>query len=582
MSTDELGPIAIIGSACRFAGGINSPNGLLKLLRKPRDVQALIPKNRFAASGFFHAGGQYHGHTNVKSAYVLDQDPAVFDASFFDIKPVEAQALDPQQRLLLEVVYEGLESAGIALENIRGTDTGVYVGQMSSDYEILQLRDSQSLPNYHTLGTQRAILANRISHFFDWTGPSISIDTTCSSNLIAIHFAAQALRCGEARQAVACGTNLLLGPEHFIGYSKLMMLSPEGKSKMWDEGANGYACGEGVAAIVLKTLRNAIQDGDRIECVLRATGVNQDGCTKSITMPSPQAQAALIQDTYRKAGLDLHKSEDRCQYFEAHGTGTRFGDSVEAEAIQSAFFSPPAQISGAGLPNDMQSPPLYVGSKNVEVPTSTIPWPVMKPGQLVRRASVNSFGVGGTNAHAIVENYPFSTTANDIEHTSGIPASILFSAASEKSLNALLESYKHYLEEHPMINVHDLGATLMNHRSLLRHRAVFTASSTTELRALIEHRLEQAAPFIDAVTSRPSRMLAIFTGQGAQYARMGAELLLKSPFSRKVFDTLDSYLSELSPEETPSWPLTTELLTDGIPQSRRVYGPVFEPIGNCP
>lgn len=259
--------------------------------------------------------------TNVKHSYLLDEDIGQFDAQFFGIKPVEANSVDPQQRLLLETVYEGLERAGLPLETLQGSRTGVYVGIMSADYTELLGRDIDSAPTYFASGTARSILSNRISYFFDWHGPSMTIDTACSSSLFALHLAVQSLRAGESPAALVAGANLVINPDQFVAEAKLKMLSPDGRSRMWDKDANGYARGDGVAALVLKTLSAALADGDPIECLIRETGINQDGRTKGITMPSPSAQADLIQTTYRKAGLDLSKASDRPQYFEAHGTG---------------------------------------------------------------------------------------------------------------------------------------------------------------------------------------------------------------------------------------------------------------------
>jgi acyl transferase domain-containing protein len=247
----------------------------------------------------------------------MDQDLAAFDAEFFRVKPVEAKAIDPQQRFLLEVVYESLELAGLAVSQLRSSDTGVYVGVMFNDYASMLMRDHQALPTYYATGAGQSILSNRISYFFDWHGASITVDTACSSSLVAVHMAVQALRSGESRMALACGSNLMLGPEGFIIESKLNMLSPDGRSRMWDQGANGYARGDGVAAVVLKTLSAALEDGDHIECIIRETGLNQDGATPGITMPSASAQEALIRRTYANAGLDLSVPDDRPQFFEA-------------------------------------------------------------------------------------------------------------------------------------------------------------------------------------------------------------------------------------------------------------------------
>lgn len=323
-SSGEL--IAVIGSACRFSGRSNSPAKLWELLREPRDLLTKIPQARFNADGFYHSDPMHHGATNCTQSYFLDEDHRVFDAGFFNIKGVEAHAMDPQQRLLLETIYESLESAGLSIENLAGSHTAVFVGLMCGDYSELLQRDIDVLPTYMSTGTARSIISNRISYFFDWHGPCMTIDTACSSSLVAVHQAIQLLRSGESDIAIAAGSNLILGPELYIGESKLKMLSPDGRSRMWDLNADGYARGEGVAAVVLKRLSTAINDGDDIECVIRESGVNQDGRTKGITMPSQHAQADLIARTYAKAGLDPRNPTQRCQYFEAHGTGTPAGD----------------------------------------------------------------------------------------------------------------------------------------------------------------------------------------------------------------------------------------------------------------
>lgn len=314
-------PIAIVGSGCRFAGDIDSPSRLWELLREPRDICQEIPASRFSVEGFYHPNGAYHGHSNVRHAYVMHSDPSRFDTEFFGIKPSEAKSMDPQQRLLLEVVYEAIEAAGMTIAGLGGSDTAVYAGLMTNDYGMMLTRDLAHVPTYHATGISSAIVSNRISYFFDWHGPSMTVDTGCSASLVALHLAVQSLRNGESRMALACGTNLILGPEYFVIESKLKMLSPDGRSKMWDQEANGYARGDGVTAVVLKTLSAALADGDHIECIIRETGLNQDGSTPGITMPSAAAQEALIRSTYAKAGLDLRNPSDRPHYFEAHGTG---------------------------------------------------------------------------------------------------------------------------------------------------------------------------------------------------------------------------------------------------------------------
>lgn len=239
MSCKSPEPIAIVGSGCHFAGSADSPSSLWKLLLKPRDVRTTILESRFNAEGWYHPDGSYHGRCNVKKSYLLDRDVNAFDTEFFGMTPVEAKATDPQQRLLMETVYEAVEAAGMTLESLKGSDTGVYVGVMWCDYESNLFRDLQTVPKYSVIGTGRSSMSSRLSYFFDWHGPSVTLDTACSSSLVALHLAVQALRAGDSRMAVACGTNVIVGPENYVTMSKLQLLSPDGLSRMWDRDANG-------------------------------------------------------------------------------------------------------------------------------------------------------------------------------------------------------------------------------------------------------------------------------------------------------------------------------------------------------
>ncbi|KAK7460255.1 beta-ketoacyl synthase domain-containing protein [Colletotrichum acutatum] len=592
-------PIAIIGSGCRFPGGANSPSKLWDLLREPRDVLCEIPPSRFDVRGFHHNDSQFPGHANVKHSYLLQEDVAKFDAQFFNITAPEAIAMDPQQRLLLETVYEGLEGAGLTIEGLKGSNTGVYVGVMYVDYESLQFRDLQHVPTYLAIGTARSIVSNRISYFFDWHGPSLTVDTACSSSLVAVHQAVQALRSGEVRVALAAGSNLLLGPEPYIHESKLKMLSPDGRSRMWDQGANGYARGDGVAAVVLKTLSSALTDGDHIEAIIRETGVNQDGRSRGITMPSAAAQASLIRATYAKAGLNPESDADRCQYFEAHGTGTPAGDPVEAEAVHTAFFSnrdPAADRllvgsiktiighteSTAGIagilkvvqamkhgyvpPNmllENLNPNVLPFYSNLKIPQELTPWPQLAPGQS-RRASVNSFGFGGTNAHIILEGYQASSSEKDNDSQSVAP--FLFSAQSKQSLLSSLAAHAEYLEQHPETSPSDLSWTLRSRRSRLPLRLALPASTIevlqTNLKGIIGNSNFQLDSKAAGTSTKEARLLGVFTGQGAQWARMGAELIETSQYAAHLLATMDDALVQLPEADRPSWTLREQLLAE--------------------
>ncbi|AEO57481.1 polyketide synthetase, partial [Thermothelomyces thermophilus ATCC 42464] len=591
-------PIAIIGSGCRFPGSASSPSKLWDLLSKPRDVLSEIPRSRFDPHGFYNPVGDTSGHSNVLHSYVLDEDVRAWDADFFNISANEAAAIDPQQRLLMETVYEALEAAGQRIGDLRGSDTAVYVGLMGEEYSSIQGRELDMMPTYHATGTARSIVSNRISYFFDWHGPSMTIDTACSSSLVAVHQCVQQLRAGHSRMAVAAGTNLLLGPEPYISESTFHMLSPRGRSHMWDAEADGYGRGDGVAAVVLKKLSDAIADGDPIECIIRETGVNQDGRTGGITVPSPDAQVALIEDTYRRAGLDLSSPSDRPQYFEAHGTGTATGDPLEAEAIHRAIGSRlgpgeklyvgsvktiightegTAGIAGLmkaslALQNRLIPPNLLFKTlnpriepfyKGLEVPVKAREWPEGAP----KRASVNSFGFGGTNAHAILERYEPPTALPRAEM--GIVARVwtfTFSAASKASLSQALRNTADFLGQSPNISARDLAYTLNSRRSTFPYRVAYVARDVEGLRKRVLDSVGSPEWETQAVVrppNRPMKILGIFTGQGAQWPGMGKQLLEASPFAQARIQELELALATLPAADRPSWSLREELVAEG-------------------
>ncbi|KAI0417175.1 polyketide synthase [Xylaria grammica] len=607
-------PIAVIGSGCRFPGGINTPSKLWEQLKVPTDLQRPIPQSRFNIESFYNPDGSHPGRTNAKHAYTLSEDTHAFDAPFFNIQPHEAEAIDPQQRLLLETVYEGIASAGLKVEDLAGSPTAVYVGVMTHDFETNITRDLSGVPTHTATGISLCIASNRLSYFFDWHGPSMTLDTACSSSLVAVHLAVQHLRSGNGTIAVAAGANLILDPMPYVLESKLNMLSPTGRSRMWDAAADGYARGEGVACVILKTLSRALADGDQIECIIRETGVNQDGRTPGITMPNNEAQAALIRDTYSRAGLDLAKTSDRCQFFEAHGTGTPAGDPKEAEAISTAFLS-------HGQRGSSESP-LYVGSiktvightegtagiaglmkASLAVQHGIIPpnllfeelsprvaafydglrivkeaqrWPELAPGQ-PRRASVNSFGFGGTNAHAIIENYipsgngKLSLPAGQHQQDIPKPVSIctlplVISAKSKRSMKSVMKDLVSFLKTNPGIQMQDVLWTHLKKRSTFNvRRAIVGARTQDEACAALDREIasfdakeDQWVSTTD-LSSKPG-ILGIFTGQGAQWPSMGQKLLATSALARETLAELDESLQTLPPEYRPGWKLYDEIM----------------------
>ncbi|KAI0413959.1 lovastatin nonaketide synthase [Xylaria grammica] len=594
-----LEPIAIIGSACRFPGDTDTPSKLWELLRSPKDLLRRVPSERYDASAHYHPDPKHHGTTNVQESYFLEQDVSSFDHGFFNIQAGEAEAIDPQQRILLETVYDSLCAAGQTIEDLRGSSTAVYVGLMCDDWRVLN-NDLDVFPQYGATGLARSIMSNRISYFFDWHGPSMTIDTACSSSLVAVHQAIQSLRSGESHVALACGANLILTPGMYVAESKLSMLSAAGRSRMWDKDVDGYARGEGIASVVLKTLSAAIRDNDHIECVIRATGINQDGRTPGLTMPSATAQAALIKDTYARAGLDVAKPEDRPQFFHAHGTGTPAGDPNEAEAIAEAFYSSNpgdsklfvgsiktiightegtaglASLIGTSqsiqhgvIPPNMHfnelNPRIAPFYDHLQVPTKSVAWPQPHSGQ-PRRASINSFGFGGTNAHAIIESYePRRPLGFKSGATGPLFSPLTFSASSDASLITMLSSYSDYLGSNPSISLHDLAYSLQTRLSTLTCRATVAASTVEDARSQIDAIVSGGND--DALSTRqPTKsshnILGVFTGQGSQWPRMGAALLENSPYVARRLTELDQVLLELPLTDRPAWTLREMILAE--------------------
>ncbi|KAI0545370.1 hypothetical protein F4679DRAFT_599733 [Xylaria curta] len=639
-------PVAIVGSSCRFPGDITSPSKLGELICRPYDLSREAPPERFNAKSFYHPDGKHHGTTNSIKAYWLNANPASFDAPFFHITPKEAEALDPQQRLLLEVVYEAMEAAGFPLDQYSGEKVGVFSGCMTNDYESISSRDQLVTSEYFSTGNSRSILANRLSYFFNFRGPSMSIDTACSSGLIALDLAMQALRDGRCTVACVTGANLMLTPDQFIVESSLGLLSPAGKCHMWDTRADGYARGEGIAALIVKPLSLAIADGDQIEAVIRETGTNADGKTAQITEPNSEAQAALIRETYERAGLDPSNPLHQCQYFEAHGTGTQAGDPREAAAIHDAFFgnanreqplSPSdkkllvgsiktvighteatAGIAGVlkvvwGLKHGLIPPNLHFENLNpkvqpfysrLQIPTVTMPWPEPAPGQ-PRRASVNSFGFGGANAHAIIEAYTpeihgaagptrprsESTAATGVLAVQPQPQThldgkrfhlpIVLSAASPKSLRDVVQSYRTYLGENK-VNLLELAWHQYSRRSDLPYRVAISASSRPEALISLDSLLLNNQSTIPSESHRrpisaksPLRILGVFTGQGAQWPTMSRDLFQQNSLYRDTIRKLDAVLSAL-PQPCP-WSLEEQILA-GKDTSRVQEAAVSQPL----
>ncbi|OQE42415.1 hypothetical protein PENCOP_c004G00771 [Penicillium coprophilum] len=427
--SDALEPIAIVGLATRFPQQATTTESLWELLLQARLTWSSIPKERFNSDAFYHPDPEHGGTFHVQGGNYLSEDPAYFDGSFFNITKNELLTLDPQQRLVLENVYHAFENAGIPLTSAVGSNTSVFVSGFNHDYLGILNSDPETTLKYKPTGVTNAILSNRVSWFFDFKGPSMTIDTACSSSLVALHLAVQSLRARETSMAVVSGVSILENPVETIGMSHHGLLGPQGRSFSFDSRAEGYARGEGVGTVVVKPLSAAIRDGDTIRAVIRETGVNQDGRTPGITVPSADAQERLIREVYWRAGLDL----EHTRFVEAHGTGTSTGDPIEAGALARAFKccratplyigaikSSIGHLEGAsGVASIIKSiltlesgiipanfdmkqtnPSIPAADLGIAFPTEAVPWPSAG----LRRVSVNSFGIGGTNAHCILDD----------------------------------------------------------------------------------------------------------------------------------------------------------------------------------
>jgi zearalenone synthase (highly reducing iterative type I polyketide synthase) len=548
---------------------------------------------RYNAEAFQHPVG--HGNRQniipTKGGYFLEQDPYVFDAAFFNITAAEAVALDPRQRIAMEVAYEALENAGLPLQRVAGTQTACFMGSSMSDYRDSVSRDFANAPKYHILGISDEMISNRISHFLDIHGPSATIQTACSSSLVATHLACQSLRSGESEMAIAGGVGLILSTDGTMHLNNLGFLNPEGHSRSFDEKASGYGRGEGCGVIVLKPLDKAIRDGNTIRAVIRASGVNSDGWTQGVTMPSGEAQASLIKYVYESNGLDYAST----QFVEAHGTGTKAGDPIETGAIYrtiglgasktrsarkklwigsvkanighleaaagvASIIKGILALENALIPPNINftrpNPSIPLGEWNMGVPTSLTPWPVAQ----TKRMSVSGFGMGGTNAHVVLEavNHPKAVTSS----TNGVLASqtgsklFVFSSHDKAGFKRIGQALVDHLDKlGPAASsaeyLADLAHTLSTARSGLSWRSTCFAGDVTELREQLTTTLGENAT---RAPSKPPRIGFVFTGQGAQWARMGIELL-ERPVFRASVEKSASFLQDMGCD----WDPITEL-----------------------
>lgn len=592
-------PIAIIGMGCRFPGGANNPDAFWKILRDGVDAITDIPSDRWDISSYYDPNRAKPGKTNTHWGGFLEQIDH-FDAKFFGISPREASLLDPQQRLLLEVCWEALEDGGQVTERLAGTRTGVFMGGFTLDYKLLQFAESNRhmIDSHSATGTMMTLLANRISYIFDFRGPSVSLDTACSSSLVAVHLACQSIWNGESSLALAGGVNAMLKPDYFIAESKAGMLSADGRSKAFDSRANGYVRGEGAGVVVLKPLSQALEDGDPIHAIIRGTGVNQDGHSNGITVPSGDAQQELMRTVYQRAGV----SPGEVQYVEAHGTGTPVGDPIEANAlgkilstdrpegstcyigsVKTNIGHTEAAAGIAGLIKAVMAikhreipphlhlinvnPQIKLEELKLKIPRELTPWPKTE-GPLL--AGVNSFGFGGTNAHVVLEEAPqFTKSGTKNPETSEEREFLIpISTRSEGALKEFATScHAMAIDQTNNAQLHEIGYSMAQCRDHHEYRLAMVVNSKEELAQHLEaylagetrsgmHLGYAAQKQINSLESVP-KMAFVFTGMGPQWWAMGRQLMKEEPVFREAIEKCDELLSQYT-----GWSLLEEMQKD--------------------
>lgn len=569
--------VAIVGISCRFPHGANNTDKYWALLRDGVDAITEVPKTRWDVDYFQESDRAAPWKAATRFGGFLDQVDQ-FDAQFFRIAPVEANNIDPQQRILLETTWEALENAGLNPHALKGTETGVFVGIHSHDYEILQLKqsDADDCSPYFATSNSASVAAGRLSYFFDFQGPAISIDTACSSSLVALHLACQSLLRGECDFAIAAGVNLLLSPELSVTYSKLGMLSQDGRCKTFDASANGYVRSEGCGVVVLKRLQSALSNNDNVLAVVRGTAVNQDGSSNGLTAPNGFSQEAVIRKALEAAGVNPNE----VSYVEAHGTGTPLGDPVEVKALEAVYgqgrrkdqpliigsvktnighAEAAAGIAGLikvvlSLQNNYIPPHLHFKEPNPHlaldlipavVPTTGMEWKKSTSGK-ARLAAVSSFGSSGTNSHVVLEEAPASAPLSTVHEQ--IPQLFVLSARSEEALKQLAQAYDVNLKSRPEVFLGDVCFTARTGRAHFDHRLAVVATSTKRL-------CEQLGSFGNGRGGndllrgtmrgqQDAKIAFLFTGQGSQYVGMGRELFETQPRFRETLNNCAEILSE--------------------------------------
>ncbi|OCK77276.1 putative polyketide synthase [Lepidopterella palustris CBS 459.81] len=558
--------------AMRLPGKVRNSEDFWSLLVEKRSGMCDVPKDRFSINGFHHPAGKPGTIPQNQAYYLEDVELQEFDPSVFPISLKELERLDPAQRQLLQVAYECMEDAGVS--SWKGSSVGCFVGTYGEDWLDINAKETQHRGGYRGTAWGDFVLGNRVSYEFDLKGPSMTVKTACSSSLVCLDMACEAIRNGECDGALVGGTSLMFSPTAWQTLHDQGLLSPTGECRTFDAAANGYARGEAINMIYVKRLSNALQDGDNIRAVIRGSAVNCDGRTQGLTMPSASAQAALIRHTYDLAGI-TELSETA--FVECHGTGTPVGDPIETGAVASCFGDDGLIITGvkpnvghaegaAGItsvikcvlalehnqvpPNinfDKPNPKIPFEERKLHVPVETEAWPEGR----AERVSVNSFGIGGVNAHALAasKNGLGEPQDNGIRAPSASAGPVLLpiSAYSLASLDAQVKSLTDHVQDRK-IDLRDLAYTLANRREHRPYRAYAVTDDASNIQCSITNVVQgQTVPTVAWV----------FTGQGAQWPEMGAELIELNDVFRATIRKLDAYLQSFP--NPPGWSIEDEL-----------------------
>lgn len=590
--TTKREPIAIIGTACRLPGGVSNLDEYWSFLRDGKDAVDEIPTDRWDWRYHYDENDRV-GRAWVKRGGFMDHNIENFDAAFFDISPREAQVLDPQQRLLLEVMYEALEDAVGDVTTLRGSDTGVYMGCFMQDNMLTQMGPSNksAVGTYTAVSSTMTMISNRLSYTFDLQGPSFTLDTACSSSLVAVHQACRGLLAGDCRMAVSGGVNVMFRPETMMMMSKGRFLAKDGRSKTFSANADGYGRGEGAGLVVLKRLEDAIAAGDTIHGVIMSTGVNQDGNTDGITVPSEHQQTKLANHVYAEAGIDPRD----ITYLEAHGTGTPIGDPIEMRAMGGAVgqarlegeapllvgsvkasighLEAAAGIAGLlkallvcregevppqGWMDTELNPDIDFEGLNIAIADKLQPLP--KSANDRSMVAINSFGYGGTNAHAVVaptpEGLPQPHKREKKDSSKKAERLALFiSGGSDDALAEYAALYADMLEN-DKTDANTLCASA-SARTQLEHRAVVYADSAEDLlaRLRIVAENERGEGIIKGRSRNAKKMALVFSGMGPQWWGMGQDLMASEPVFADALQAADKLFVEIA-----GWSILDEMM----------------------